>query len=247
MGLQQRKPFRQQGRQTIHQLLRLHHFGEAQIQPIGIGFCTQRQGQGQLQAGQRMETTGERHRQLTAAQRPLQHPHQIEMAQQRHLTGFGKAHPQTPHLLTGGFARRINGGNWRRRHHHVVSQAFAAHAAMAAAIERAIRNHHRLKGPFKVFLQPLLADPRIDVIPGQGFAAALPALLRRQRLQLGPTAQFQLAVTTAQAGRFNRLTPGAMGALDVVEPGIHAGARAPSGFDHRGQAPITTPDEVLHR
>ena len=194
-----------------------------------------------------MKAAAETHRQLAAAQGPLQQAGQIEMAEQRQRTPLAEAEAQPLVPFTGRAARRLRRGNRRGGHHHVVAELRPADAAAAAAIEGAVRHHHRGKGPLQVFGQPALVDAGIQVIPRQRLGAEGLQIGVAQGPGSGPVAHLQRPVAAAEPLGLNGTGPGGMGAVDRFKPGIHARSGPPGRLQHRRQAPVAPADEIFHR
>ena len=193
-----------------------------------------------------MEAAGEAHRQAAAAQGPLQHPDQIEVAEQAEAAGLGKAEAQALQPFTVGRALGPLLGDRRRWDHHVVAQVRTTDPAVAAALKGAIRHHGRRQGPLQVFGQPALVDAGIDVVPGQGLGAEGLQVGLAQGQGCRPFAQLMGPVAPPQAGRLDRPGPGGVGAIRRLKPGIKAGTGPPGGLDHRRQTPVAPADKVLH-
>ena len=85
-----------------------------------------------------MKSTCEAHGQLGPAQCPLEKTHQIQMAEQRHRSGFAEAKANATDTVTRWRLLRPGHRNCRWRHHNVMAQIRAADATTAAGLKRAV-------------------------------------------------------------------------------------------------------------
>ena len=212
----------------------VQRFAELHIHPFAMGFRPEGKRQSHLKAWQRMKTAGEADRKAAAAQGTLQHPHQVQMAEQGHGTGLGEtdaepADPCTRWCLGGNLS-----GHLRWRNDHVVAQIRTADAAAAAALERAVGDHRRSQGSLEILRQPCLVNAGIDVIPGKRLPAEAVEVIPVQCRHRAPAAHFHLAVPAFQTRLGDRPGPGRVGAIKRFKPGIHPGPSPPGGFNHRG-------------
>ena len=122
-------------------------FRHLQIQPFTIGLSTERQRQGELHPRQRVEPTGETHRQAAAPQGPLDQAHQIQVAEQGEGAVLAEAEAQALHPRAGGGPLGQGFGDRRGWNHHVVPQLRAAHTTAAAVLKGAVGHHGGRQGP----------------------------------------------------------------------------------------------------
>ena len=169
------------------------------------------------------------------------------MAEQRHGARFAELKTQPTDPLAWGSLPWHLVRNIRRWNDHVVSEVRPAHATTAAAIERTVRYDGGGEGALKILRKPGFVDAGVDVIPGEGLGAERGQVFSAQRIGSPPTTEFKLAVTAFQSGRGDRIGPGAVGAIEGLEPGIHPSTGAPGRLDDRSQSAIATAYEVLHR
>ena len=194
-----------------------------------------------------MKSTGEADRQGTAAQGPLQHPHQVEMTEQSHGPCLGKTDPQPADPLTGGRLAWQLRWHHRGRHHHVVAKVRPTNATAAATVKGAVRHHRRRQSPLQILRQPTFVDAGVDVIPGQRLSAEAVEVLPIQGRHRTPTTHLHLAVTPLKASCSDGTGPGGIGAIEGFKPCIHPRTRTPGGLDHRGHASIAATHKILHR
>ena len=243
---QQLNALRQQRLKRLAEVVGIQGLGEFQIHPLALGLSTEGQCQSDLNPRQWMKPTGEADRKRTATQGPLEHAHQIKMAEQRHRSRFGELHPDPAHPVTGRRLGRHLGWHLRSGNHHVVPEIRAADPTTAATIKGAVGHNRRCQSPLQIVRQPGFVDAGVDVIPGERLSTERFQILPIQRSHSTPAPHLHLPVTPLQAGIRDGSGPGGVGAIQRLEPGIHAGTGPPGRLDHRGKAPIAAAHKILH-
>ena len=193
-----------------------------------------------------MKPTGEADRKRTATQGSLQHAHQIKMAEQRHRSRLGELHPDPANPFTGRRLGRHLGWHRGSRNNHVVPEIRTADTTAAAAVKGAVGHNRRCQSPLQIVRQPGLVDAGVDVIPGKRLSTERFQILTVQRSHGTPAPHLHLPVAPLQAGIRDGFGPGGVGAIQRLEPGIHAGTGPPGRLDHRGKAPIAAAHKILH-